>query len=112
MRAERLSPDPFVGKVLGGTYRLLRLVGRGGMGAVFEAQHTRLPKRFAIKILLSNAKPGREELARFHREANVLSSLGNRHIVDVFDFNYTPDGIPYVVMDLLHGQDLKTRMKE
>ena len=48
MGAPHVSPDPFVGQVLGGTYRIVRLIGRGGMGAVYEAQHTRLPKRFAI----------------------------------------------------------------
>ncbi len=108
----RPSLDPFIGKVLGGTYQILRLVGKGGMGAVYEAQHTRLTKRFAIKILLSQEKPSREELARFHREASVLGRLGNRHIVEVFDFNYTPEGVPYVVMDLLHGQDLRSHLKQ
>jgi serine/threonine-protein kinase len=96
-----------VGVVLSGTYRLERLLARGGMGAIYEASHLRLPRRFAVKILLEPALTADRELfERFQREAEIASSLGHEHIAEVFDFNFTEDGAPFMVMELLEGEDL------
>src|SRR5262245_31570175 len=103
--------DPLVGQVLGGAYRITRLIGRGGMGAVYEAAHLRLPKRFAVKFLQRDLPKDKEAFARFQREAEIASSLGNRHIAEVVDFNSTPDGSPYMVMEFLEGEDLSTRLR-
>ena len=103
--------DPLVGQVLGGAYRITRLIGRGGMGAVYEAAHLRLPKRFAVKFLQRDLPKDKEAFARFQREAEIASSLGNRHIAEVVDFNAMPDGSPYMVMEYLEGEDLSTRLR-
>ncbi|MBI5479841.1 MAG: serine/threonine protein kinase, partial [Deltaproteobacteria bacterium] len=96
-----------MGLVLSGTYRLERLLARGGMGAIYEAVHLRLPRRFAVKILLDPALAADRELfERFQREAEIASSLGHEHIAEVFDFNFTEDGAPFMVMELLEGEDL------
>jgi serine/threonine-protein kinase len=80
------------------------------MGAVYEATHLRLPKRFAIKFLQRDLPKDKEAFARFQREAEIASSLGNRHIAEVVDFNAMTDGAPYMVMEYLEGEDLSTRL--
>lgn len=94
------------GQILGGTYRVERVLGMGGMGAVYEASHTRIHRRFAIKVLNVRLEKDPDALARFEREAMIGSRLGHDNIVSVMDFNYTPTGFPYLVMELLPGQDL------
>jgi tRNA A-37 threonylcarbamoyl transferase component Bud32 len=94
------------GTVLNGTYRVEKLLGRGGMGRVYEASHARLPRRFAVKVLNEDASSDKTAVARFRREAEICSGLGHPNIVEVFDFNETPDGQPYIVMELLEGEPL------
>jgi len=98
------------GLILDGHYRLRQQLGRGGMGEVWEAEHTRLPKRFAIKFLLSLAHADPEMLMRFRREAEIASRLAHPSIVQVTDFNTLPDGTAYIVMERLVGEDLRARI--
>ena len=110
--AAQASPTA-VGSLLNGTYRLERIIAEGGMGVVFEAQHVRLPRRFAVKIL---GKPVDSDttittLARFRREAEIASTLAHPHIVEVFDYQVAESGAPYLVMELLEGEDLADRLK-
>ena len=111
MSGENLPEDPAVGTLLGETYRLERKIGEGGMATVFEAAHTRIERRFAIKILKVNADEYPQLRLRFEREARIGSQLGHDHIVQVLDFNQTPRGQPYLVMDLLEGEDLGSVLK-
>jgi eukaryotic-like serine/threonine-protein kinase len=76
------------------------------MGIVFEATHLRLRQTCAIKVLLPEALANVEYVARFEREAQVAATLKDPHVVQVLDVDTTPDGIPYIVMELLRGQDL------
>jgi serine/threonine protein kinase len=110
--AAQASPTA-VGSLLNGTYRLERVIAEGGMGVVYEAQHVRLPRRFAVKIL---GKPVDSDttittLARFRREAEIASTLAHPHIVEVFDYQVAEAGSPYLVMELLEGEDLADRLK-
>ncbi len=102
--------DPLISRVLGGNYRVVRLIGRGGMGSVYQASHIRLPKQYAVKVLgpVSNEA----SLARFQREAQVISRLRSPHIIELADFNVTDDGHPYMVMELLSGEDLGAYLKQ
>jgi serine/threonine-protein kinase len=100
-----------IGMLLQETYRLERLLGKGGMGAVYEASHARLDRRFAVKLLVPEAAADKVALARFQREARITSGLGHPHIVEVIDFNLTPDGEPYIVMELLQGESLDARLE-
>src|SRR6476646_4703316 len=98
------------GIVVAETYEITRLLGQGGMGAVWEAKHLRLPgKRVVIKTLLFGATDP-TVLARFRREAEIGSRLGHPNIVQVLDFNTLPDGTPYIVLELLQGESLATRL--
>jgi len=93
-----LQPEPrmdaLVGTVLEGAYRITRLVGEGGMGAVYEAVQLRLNKRVAIKLMSRDLAANREALARFHREAEITSHLGHPHLVTVIDFGTAESGEP------------------
>ena len=96
------------GTILHATYCLERLVGEGGMGAVYEASHLRLRRKFAVKVLTNSATL--DVFERFQREALITSELGHPHIVEAVDFNQTSDGHPYLVMELLKGENLSERL--
>ena len=95
-----------LGTLLRDTYRLARLVGRGGMGEVFEATHARLPGRFAVKVLHPHCVSDPKAIVRFRREAEITSGLRHPNIVAIIDFDYTPAGAPYLVMEYLEGSEL------
>ena len=99
------------GAVLGGAYEVIRLLGEGGMGAVYESTHLRLNKRVAIKVMARDLASNEEALARFRREAEVTSRLGHPHLVNVMDFGATDSGEPYLVMEYLDGEDLDHRIR-
>jgi serine/threonine-protein kinase len=92
--------------LLGGTYRLVRHIGSGGMGEVYEATHARLAHRYAVKFLHPGMRDHPEALPRFMREAQVTSRLRHPGIVSVVDFNTLPDGSAYLVMEYLDGEPL------
>jgi serine/threonine-protein kinase len=95
-----------VGKLLGGKYRLVRLLGAGGMGEVYEAQHELIGRRFAIKFLHPQLASNTEVVARFQREAQAAGGLENENIAAVVDAGTADDGAPYLVMEYLDGEDL------
>jgi tRNA A-37 threonylcarbamoyl transferase component Bud32 len=100
-----------VGVVLKDTYRVVRVIGTGGMGVVYEAEHVRLRRRFAIKVLREAIAVDPEARDRFRREALVSAELGHRHIAQVLDFDVAPNGLTYFVRDLLTGEDLASRLE-
>lgn len=106
----RIVTESWVGQTLNETYRVVRKIGSGGMGAVYEADHVRVRRKFAIK-LLSGTSFDEETLKRFAREAEITSSLLHPNIVEVIDYNQVGEGVPYMVMELLRGEDLSTRLK-
>jgi serine/threonine-protein kinase len=99
--------DPIVGQLLDGNYEVIRLIGEGGMGKVYEARHTRLhTKRFAVKLLHHALAREPEVVTRFQREAEAASVLAHPNVVGVYDVNTSADGRPYIVAELLEGEDL------
>ncbi|MBX2811671.1 MAG: serine/threonine protein kinase [Myxococcales bacterium] len=100
------------GVILHETYVLKTLLGTGGMGAVWKAQHVRLPRQMAVKVLHEQGYQNVEIIQRFRREAEITSRLGHPHIVEVFDFNVLPDGRAYLVMELLRGASLRDHLRE
>ena len=108
---ENRAASAFLGAVLDGSYRIEQLIGEGGMGAVYLATQLRLDKPVAIKVMARELASNQEALERFRREARVTSALGHPHIVQVFDFSATPAGEPFLVMELLEGEDLDSRLR-
>lgn len=100
------------GTVLGGAYRIEEPLGQGGMGAVHAARHLRTGRRYAVKTILAGVNATEYALRRFEREATAASALGHPGIVQVHDFNVTPDGLFYLVMDLLEGETLERRLEK
>jgi serine/threonine protein kinase len=99
-----------IGIVLQGTYRIVRPLAEGGCGEIYLAAHTRLPGRFAVKLLHRSLVRDSDAFSRFQQEAEITSSLRHPHIVQVFDFNITDSGVPYLVMELLEGRLLAQRI--
>jgi serine/threonine-protein kinase len=98
--------DPLIGTILGDTYEVLRRLGEGGMGRVYEARHVRLGRRFAVKVLHLMFADDRDALARFRREATAAAAIVSPYVAQVVDINATRDGRPYLVCEFLDGEDL------
>jgi len=98
--------DPLVGTVLAERYAIVRKIGEGGMGAVYEARHAIIGKRVAVKVLLEKFLENQELIARLLQEARLASSIGHENIVDVTDYGTTSDGRAFVVMEFLDGEAL------
>jgi serine/threonine-protein kinase len=103
--------DPLIGRKLDGRYLVKRLIGKGGMGAVYEADHVGLDKRVAVKVILDRYTEDREAVSRFHREARSASRIGHDNIVAVTDIAEV-DGRHFIVMEYLHGHDLAAELRE
>ena len=99
-----------VGQVVDGRYRITELLGTGGMGAVYEAEHLGLGRQVAIKFIDREYAQVGSVAVRFTREARAASSIESEHIVSVHDAG-TSDGRPYLVMELLRGEDLGRRLR-
>lgn len=96
------------GELVGGKYRLVRYLAAGGMGSVYEAQHTVVRRRFAIKLLRPELAAQRDSLSRFQREAEVAGTLENENVAAAIDFGIAEDGSPYIVMEYLAGESLRS----
>lgn len=102
--------DSLEGRNLG-KYRVLEPLGRGGMARVYRAYHPQLDRYVAIKVLRSDLVEEEEFLARFRREARAVAALRHSNVVQVFDFD-VQDGIYYMVMEMLDGDTLRTRLND
>ncbi|HVK67766.1 MAG TPA: serine/threonine-protein kinase [Polyangium sp.] len=100
------------GAIIDGKYRIVRLLGRGGMGVVYVAENLRVKRQVAIKVLSRAATELHgDALMRFEREAQAAGQIGSDHIVEVLDLGTTEQGDRFMVMELLEGETLKERAK-
>jgi len=99
------------GTIVDGRYQIGRILGSGGMGAVFEAQHMRLGRRVAVKVLKPTLMHRDDYVARFLREARSASKIRHPNVVEIIDYGEMPDRTVYTVMELLIGEDLSARLK-
>jgi serine/threonine protein kinase/glyoxylase-like metal-dependent hydrolase (beta-lactamase superfamily II) len=98
--------NDWVGALVGNKYRIVRVIGEGGMGVVCEAIHLVIKRRFAIKFLRSSLASRGDFLARFHREAQATGALESENIAAAIDFGILGEGTPYIVMEYLIGESL------
>ncbi len=98
------------GRLIADKYRVLRLLGSGGMGTVWEGTHETLGTRVAIKFIKPQFAANREARARFAIEARAAAKLQTNHAVHVYDYGLTPEGLPYIVMEFLEGESLSERI--
>lgn len=104
--ADAGTSGPLSGQVLGERYRLLTVIGEGGMGTVYLAEHTAIGKKLAIKVLAAEFAEDETYRRRFLREAQAISQISHENVIDVTDFGVTPQGSLYLVMELLEGSGL------
>jgi eukaryotic-like serine/threonine-protein kinase len=104
---ERYSPDSWIGRVFDDRYRVVEKLGEGGMGAVFIAEHLKLHKRVALKVILPEFAGDGEMAARFAREAMASARLDHPHVASALDYGTLPEGGAYLVMQLVRGQGLQ-----
>jgi eukaryotic-like serine/threonine-protein kinase len=97
--------------LLDGRYRLSRLLGEGGMGAVYLAEHVILGRQVAIKFLLADHASKADMIGRFHREARAAAAIHHRNIIEVFDVGVSAQGDPFLVMEYLEGESLAALLK-
>ncbi|MFK8000847.1 MAG: protein kinase [Polyangiales bacterium] len=96
--------DPLVGRVVADRYRIIELLGRGGMGVVYKVEHVHIGKFMAMKLLHGELARDRNTIKRFQREADAASRLNHPNTVQVFDFGRS-EGMMYLVMEYLEGED-------
>ena len=110
-----MKSPPLIGAVLDGKYRVSRMIGQGGMGAVYQAQHVGTGRPVAVKVLLSSLVRSSEAVARFRREALAAGRLRHPNIVDVTDFGVAAVNgvdVAYLVMEYLEGSTLRELIDE
>jgi eukaryotic-like serine/threonine-protein kinase len=99
------------GHVIDGKYRLVRLIGTGGMGAVYEGENLLIRRRVAIKVLHAGSTGNADAIRRFEREAQAAGEIGNDHILEVLDLGSLTNGDRYMVMEYLDGETLAARIE-
>jgi serine/threonine-protein kinase len=106
-----MIPAPQLPAVIASRYLPVRLIAKGGMGAVYEVEHARTGERLALKVLLSGVGASADLLERFKREARASARIKSDHVVRVIDADVAPelDGAPFLVMELLEGMDLERK---
>jgi serine/threonine-protein kinase len=109
--AQPPADDPLIGLVLSERYRIVRKIGEGGMGAVYQAEHALIEKRLALKVLFPELTRRTDLVARFLQEAKSASRIGHENVIDISDFGQSPEGLVYIAMEYLEGQDLGYMMK-
>ena len=104
-------PDPWLGKQVGGRYRILSAIGAGGMGSIYLAEHLTLGRKFALKLLSEELSAKEGIRKRFEREARTLSALHHPNVVAVSDYGVDGDA-PFLVMELAPGEDLSAQLEK
>jgi serine/threonine-protein kinase len=110
MPAVQTEAKILTGQLLVGKYRVAREIGRGGMAAVYEAEHIALGKKVAVKVLAAELSNSAVVIERFFREARAAASVKSPYIVEVYDSGRLEDGRPFIAMEYLEGESLYDRM--
>lgn len=103
---------PQIGDLLSSKYRIERLIGEGGMGAVFQARHEKLGHPVALKFLLPSLAKDSQAAARFMNEARAAAQIQSSHVAKVLDVDSTPDGGAYMVIEYLEGADFSRILEQ
>ena len=95
-----------VGQVLADRYHIMKKLGEGGMGQVYLAEHVKMGRRSAIKVMNPSMVHDPEAVARFNREASNASRISDAHVCAIYDFGETPEGLIYLAMEFIEGEPL------
>jgi serine/threonine protein kinase len=108
--SRRAVAGHLLGKTIGGRYRVRGVLGEGGMGTVFEAEHIALGRSVAVKVLHATQAAKKDSIRRFQQEARAAGAIGHPNICGVIDLGTLDDGSPYIVMERLLGETLADRV--
>ena len=103
--------DPLVGQVLADRYRVLRTIGEGGMGRVYLAEHVKMGRKSAVKVMSPALAPTPEAISRFNREAANASQIHQPNVAAIYDFGETADGTLYLAMEYVEGETLSALLR-
>jgi serine/threonine-protein kinase len=104
--------DPFIGKILADRYRILRTLGEGGMGRVYLAEHVRMGRLSAVKVMSPALAPTPDAISRFNREAANASRINHPNVAAIYDFGETEDGTLYLAMEYVEGRTLTAVLRD
>jgi serine/threonine protein kinase len=108
---ESSFPRALLNAVVDDRYRIVELIGAGAMGTVYRAEHLKLGTSFALKVLRPELADDARMVERFARESRAAASVVSEHVVPIVDSGILPDGLPYFVMQLLPGSDLRALLQ-
>lgn len=105
------SPEPRLGQTVADRYRLLSVLGRGGMGSIYEAEHLVTGRKVTLKLMHPSEEWSELAVARFLREARVVGAIAHPNIVEVLDAGIETDGAPFAAFTLLRGESVRAMLK-
>src|SRR5581483_7622278 len=105
------SSDRLVGQVLADRYQILSVLGEGGMGRVYLAEHVRMGRKSAVKVMSPNMALSADAISRFNREAANASRINHPNVAQIYDFGETTDGMLYLAMEFVEGETLRSDRK-
>lgn len=108
----RVEKDPFIGKILGGRYQLVSVLGRGGMGVVYKAHQTDIERDVAVKTLHLSKIIDSHVIKKFRSEAQAVSKVRHPNSVTLYDFGVSDEGVPFLVMEMLEGVSFRKVLKD
>ena len=108
--ASEPGAEALVGTIISGRYRIERVIGEGGMGAVYQAEHTHMRKRVAVKVLHAEMSRMPEVVARFEREAMAAAHIEHPHVVTATDFGKLEDGAFFLALEFVEGKSLRSQI--
>jgi serine/threonine-protein kinase len=103
--------DPLVGQILADRYKVIRTLGEGGMGRVYLAEHVRMGRLSAVKVMSPALAPTPDAISRFNREAANASRINHPNVAAIYDFGETDDGTLYLAMEFVEGQTLSSLLR-
>jgi len=107
-----IATTDLVGQVIADRYHITKKLGEGGMGQVYLAEHVKMGRRCAIKIMSPGMMSDPDAISRFNREAANASQIGHPNVCAIYDFGETPEGLIYLAMELIDGKSLTALLDE
>ena len=111
LEASAASGDPLIGRLLADRYKVLRTIGEGGMGRVYLAEHVRMGRLSAVKVMSPALAPTADAIGRFNREAANASRINQPNVAAIYDFGETDDGTLYLAMEYVEGETLSAVLR-
>ncbi|MGH7619541.1 MAG: protein kinase domain-containing protein, partial [Gemmatimonadaceae bacterium] len=102
------SNDRLVGQIVADRYQILAVLGEGGMGRVYLAEHVRMGRKSAVKVMSPNMALSADAISRFNREASNASRINHPNVAQIYDFGETDDGMLYLAMEFVEGETLRS----